>query len=243
MKVSRPEAISLFYALGFTSAEQWGNNRMGQKFAALADAPDLAKRKKGVKNKNLLNLLDAILTCVGEDKSVTVEDEAKGAATKSMANLPKPKKSATARDEDEDDSDGDEEEEESEDEDSEEESDEPDDEDQEEEEEVETKKSAKKGKKSEKPSKNGKAPAPKRESVVEKDPFGNRIGTSAARINAVILKAKKPLTAAEIEESAKAPKVRVHGHMSHLIENGFASKTDDKKFQVDPKFKAKFAKK
>lgn len=73
-----------------------------------------------------------------------------------------------------------------------------------------------------KPPKEKREKAPKTE--VEVDFLGNRKGTSAAQINAVLT--KTPQTAVEIAEKAKVDKSRVMTHVPSLIKKGQVVKSD-----------------
>ncbi len=85
------------------------------------------------------------------------------------------------------------------------------------------KKKKKSSEKEEKPAKKK-----KKSSGVELDGWGNRTPTRTSRINSVLMKAKKPLSVAEIEEKAKCSSI--HSHLSKLKGLKLIKKTDDNKF-------------
>lgn len=65
---------------------------------------------------------------------------------------------------------------------------------------------------------------PKEKKLVEKDRFGNRIGSGVCDINALL--GKKPLTAAEIAETLKFETSRVQSHLYTLLKRGHVKKTE-----------------
>jgi len=85
------------------------------------------------------------------------------------------------------------------------------------------KKKSKKASKGEKAEK-GKRPTTKAKPNAPRDQFGNREGSQAAAINAVMT--KKSQTAKEIAEAAGFDVGRVKGHLAFLINHGFAEKTE-----------------
>lgn len=84
----------------------------------------------------------------------------------------------------------------------------------------------KKGKKA-KAKKGSKEKSAPRGDPADKDEWGCREGSSAAAINAVLLKSKKPLESSTIAEKADTTPARVNGHMRAMIEKGYAKKTDE----------------
>jgi len=71
------------------------------------------------------------------------------------------------------------------------------------------------------------AAAPKK-GKVERDEYGNKANSQAGKINAVLLKAgKKHVTAEQIEKKTGLTRARINGHLSYLIDKGFAKSSDE----------------
>lgn len=56
-----------------------------------------------------------------------------------------------------------------------------------------------------------------------KDAMGSRKGTQSAKINAVLLRAKAPLTVAETAKRARVSDKRVRNHFDWLAQRGLIS--------------------
>ena len=224
MKVKRSNALDLCHAMGLKNADSWDNIRMASKIEALPDLSNIESLKKNVKDKAVKNLLEAVLTALEKEQSISIlNDKSKPSKNGKPEKGAKATKKGKAKDEDEDDEEEEEEEEEdsSEDEDEEEEDSSDEDEESEEEEEEEEededdeeegKKGKKKGKKGKKEKKEKKK-KPKK-SAVAKDKWGFREDTRTSRINHAIWEAKKPISVKEIEKRAKASSI--HSHLYKL---------------------------
>ena len=98
-------------------------------------------------------------------------------------------------------------------------------------------KKAKDAKAKGKPEKADKKAAAKADKPKEKkepvgvDKWGCRLGTRAARLNAVI--SATPKSAAEIKEEAEYDQP-INGHLRFLLQKGFIVKTDENKYRTKP---------
>jgi cobalamin biosynthesis protein CobT len=251
MKVLKSQAVALMVACGLKNAAKMDNDQLADKLGGFPE-----KKLAGIKDKELKNLGKAVLTAIDEEKDITVVDDPKSKKAKAKAKVEDDEDEEETDDDEESTDDDDEESDEDEesddeestddDEDSEEESDEEEsdesdededsddeeesDEDDEEDEPVKKKK-GKKGEKAEK----GEKKKVKRESTVEKDWAGNRLGTRTHRINMAIT--EKIKSASQIATDAKA--TAIHSHLSKLkglgyIENA-KNKDGDKGFRLTKK--------
>lgn len=234
MKVKYDEAVELLTALNYKTASRKDPIRLASALESLKDVDDIEVKKKKLADKGLKNLLDAIMTATEEEKDIKVI----GKPSKNG----KPKAKAQDDDDEEEEEEEEDEEEEDEEEEEEEESEEDEDEEEEEEEEEEEPKAkkkggkAKKGKKGKKDDDDEEEEEPKskkkkkvkkaKREPVEKDAFGNRVGTRTSRINLAIINAKKPISMKQIEEKVEA--TSLHSHVYKLMQADWVKKVDGK---------------
>lgn len=209
VKVIRADLLSLLESLGYKNVAKWKDSKIKTTVEELGQRDDLEEVVEEL-DENGQELLEDLLSSVEDGKPIEIVDGKKK----------KPAAVEEAEEEEEEEADEEEAEEEEE------------EEEESEEEEEEEEKPKKKGakdmkKKPSKPEKQEKKPAKKpaaeKKEAVEKDRFGMRLGTRAARINAVL--SAKPQTIKEIQKAAKYNK-SIHGHMKKLEELGFVANTD-----------------
>lgn len=258
LKLTKTEAVALLVACGLKAADKFSLPELQKRVNGLVDIEDQID-KKGVKKvaPDMFKLLKQVLAAADNDDLVLVTDEKAGKKDMKASKPAKGKASKPADDEDEDDDseeDTDEDEDEESDDDSESEEDEDDSDDEsddegddsdteDEEEEVtatKTKKADKKAKDAKakgKPEKADKKATAKADKPKEKkepvgvDKWGCRLGTRAARLNAVI--SATPKSAAEIKEEAEYDQP-INGHLRFLLLKGFIVKTDENKYRTKP---------
>lgn len=244
LKLTKTEAVALLVACGLKAADKFSLPELQKRVNGLVDIEDQID-KKGVKKvaPDMFKLLKQVLAAADNDDLVLVTDEKAGKKDMKASKPAKGKASKPADDEDEE-SDDDSESEEDEDDSDDESDDEGDDSDTEDEEEevtaTKTKKADKKAKDAKakgKPEKADKKATAKADKPKEKkepvgvDKWGCRLGTRAARLNAVI--SATPKSAAEIKEEAEYDQP-INGHLRFLLLKGFIVKTDENKYRTKP---------
>ncbi len=210
LKLDRGQAIALLEEMGFEAAKVKDDKKI---LKSLKELPDLVDEDTEVEGDNV-KLLEKILKVLGDDGEIELTGEVEGEAEEKPAKAKKgakPAKKAKAAKEEEEEEEEDEEEEE---------------EDEEEEEEEEDSAKSKKAKKGAKPAKKGAKPAKKaaKKSTAEKDDFGCRVGSMAAKINAAL--GKKGKTADVIAKESKTTPARVKGHLQAMIAKKKVKHTD-----------------
>lgn len=257
LKLTKAEAVALLVACGLKAADKFSLPELQKRVNGLVDIEDQID-KKGVKkvDPDMFKLLKQVLAAADNDDLVLVTDEKAGKKDKKADKPAKGKVSKPADDEDddseedtdddddEDDSESEEDEDDSDDDSDDESDDEGDDSDTEDEDEevtaTKTKKADKKAKDAKakgKPEKADKKAAAKADKPKEKkepvgvDKWGCRLGTRAARLNAVI--SATPKSAAEIKEEAEYDQP-INGHLRFLLQKGFIVKTDENKYRTKP---------
>ena len=258
LKLTKTQAVALLVACGLKAADKFSLPELQKRVNGLVDIEDQID-KKGVKkvDPDMFKLLKQVLAAADNDDLVLVTDEKAGKKDKKADKPAKGKASKPADDEDDDseeDTDEDNDEDDASDDDSESEEDEDDSDDEsddegddsdteDEEEEVtatKTKKADKKAKDAKakgKPEKADKKATAKADKPKEKkepvgvDKWGCRLGTRAARLNAVI--SATPKSAAEIKEEAEYDQP-INGHLRFLLQKGFIVKTDENKYRTKP---------
>jgi cobalamin biosynthesis protein CobT len=259
LRLTKTQAVALLVACGLKAADKFSLPELQKRVNGLVDIEDQID-KKGVKkaDPDMFKLLKQVLAASDNDDLVIVtDDKAKGDKKDKKADKPAKGKADKPADDDEDDDSGDDTDEDTDDEsddDSESEEDEDDSEDEsddegddsdteDEDEEVtatKTKKADKKTKDAKakgKPEKADKKAAVKADKPKEKkepvgvDKWGCRLGTRAARLNAVI--SATPKSAAEIKEEAEYDQP-INGHLRFLLLKGFIVKTDENKYRTKP---------
>jgi len=257
LKLTKAEAVALLVACGLKAADKFSLPELQKRVNGLVDIEDQID-KKGVKkaDPDMFKLLKQVLAAADNDDLVLVTDEkagkkdkkadkpAKGKASKPTDDEDDDSEEDTDDDDDEDDSESEEDEDDSDDDSDDESDDEGDDSDTEDEDEevtaTKTKKADKKAKDAKakgKPEKADKKAAAKADKPKEKkepvgvDKWGCRLGTRAARLNAVI--SATPKSAAEIKEEAEYDQP-INGHLRFLLQKGFIVKTDENKYRTKP---------
>jgi len=114
MKVECSEAVRVLKAMDVHTADSMGNPRLSRKLEALPDMNGLDKKVREIKDKELKNLVNAILAAIEEGKSIMVVDDSDDESPKKKVKTGdngKAKKGAKAKDEDDDEEDDEDEEE------------------------------------------------------------------------------------------------------------------------------------
>lgn len=243
MKVSKSNAVGALKAIGLSKADKLGDKDLNDRIGKLHKVPAIKDALGKVKDKEVKNLLQAMIEALKGGKKVEIINDPKVGKKKAA----EPEEEAEEDEEEAEEVENDEEEAEEDEEETEESDDdeageededadgaEADDDGDEEEEEGETEEedeeepvSSKKGTKDKKAGKDKKsdkkADKPKKSKAkVERNEWGHKLGTRAARIDAAI--SDKPKTIAQIGKDAKYTTAPFHGHMKGLVEAGFVVK-------------------
>lgn len=209
MKITIDSARKLYKALGFQTSDKWTAERFNTKFKIIDVAfEDATFNREAIIQKypDLESVLDAVQKAAAAKEEITVDEEAPEADVDAPAEKTE-KKSKNKSSEDSEEASDDEPKEELV---------------------KKSKKNKEKTASAEKPAKKAaakKTPAKPRESKVERDDFGSKVGSSNAKVNKAL--SVKPLTFVQIVEKTGLKKSEVrYAHLDSLVENKFAKKVE-----------------
>lgn len=219
MKITRTQANEVLAAMGWNTANKWTDSKV---LARLEKVAALSETDSTVGDPEVNKIIRAMAEAhengeaieIGEAEAPAKKSKGKKAPAKKAPAKKKSKRKAPPveeEEEDEDEPDLDDEEE--------------DEEDEEDEEEAPPPPPRKKGKgKKTAPAKKEKSTEPKaKKAAAEKDKWGNRVGSQAAVINAVVSRKSKSVD--EMVEETGLGKARVQGHMNYLLKRDLIEKT------------------